>query len=53
MHRLAGSDSPFRFGRRSPFVLTLDMPGAGLSNDARLFLMTYAGGFVAVSLFIA
>ena len=52
MHRPAGSLSPLLFGRRLPFVDGGQSPMT-LSDDARLFLLTYASGFLAVSFFIA
>ncbi len=53
MHRPAGSLSPLHFGRRLPFTHAVALPTVALSDDLRLFLLTYAAGFLAVSFFIA
>ena len=53
MLRPAACPSPLHFGRRAPFMHAAQLRGVSLSDDARLFLFTYAAGFLAVSFFIA
>jgi len=53
MHRPAGSLSPLLFGRRTSVTSGVQLPVGALSQDARLFLLTYAAGFLVVSFFIA
>jgi hypothetical protein len=51
--RRAPSD-PRSFGRREPFAATaLAAPAPLLSDDLKLFLLTYVAGFVFVSLYLA
>ena len=46
--------APSAFGRRQPFVMEVAAaPAPGLSDDLKLFALTYCAGFVFVSLFIA
>ena len=45
---------PLAFGRRQPFRMeAAAAPAPRLSGDLRLFALTYAAGFLFVSLFIA
>jgi hypothetical protein len=45
---------PRAFGRRRPFVTAAVAPPApALSDDLKLFLMTYAAGFLFVSLYLS
>ena len=44
--------SPLGFGRRQPAVAVVQ-PRPMLSDDVRLFLWTFAAGFLSVSLFLA
>jgi len=44
--------SPLGFGRRRP-VAAVAQAQPMLSDDARLFLWTFAAGFLSVSLFLA
>ncbi|GAA4022194.1 hypothetical protein GCM10022280_23520 [Sphingomonas swuensis] len=52
-----GGPHPMRFGTGRRWLLglaeKLDRLPSGLSDDARLFLGTYAAGFAAVSLYLA
>lgn len=45
---------PRSFGRRRPFLgEAVVAPAPVLSDDLRLFALTYCGGFVFVSLYLA
>ena len=45
---------PRSFGRREPFATAaVTAPVPVLSDDLKLFLMTYAAGFIVVSLWLA
>jgi hypothetical protein len=45
---------PRSFGRREPFAAAaLAAPAPLLSDDLKLFLLTYVAGFIAVSLWLA
>ena len=45
---------PSAFGRRQPFLMeAADEPALRLSDDLKLFLLTYCAGFVGVSIFLA
>ena len=45
---------PRSFGRRAPFTAAaIAAPAPVRSDDLKLFLMTYAAGFLVVSLFLA
>jgi hypothetical protein len=49
-----GGPHPLQFGVGPRWLLRLtEQLPKGLSDDARLFAMTYAAGFLAISLFIA
>ncbi len=51
-HRLA----PQRFGRRQPFTFALaadPADGALLAEDARLFLTTFVGGLLFMTVYLA
>jgi hypothetical protein len=42
------------FGRRQPFVLALPAePCSALSDDARLFAMTFLGGLLFMTVYLA
>ena len=42
------------FGRRQPVAAAMPAPpAAGIGEDVRLFLWTFAAGFMAVSIFLA
>ena len=42
------------FGRRAPFVhAEAKAAPAGLADDAKLFLMTFAGGLVFMTVYLA
>ena len=53
MFRTAGVTSPLQFGRREPFTWPLPAQSYELPEGLKLFLLTYAAGFLGVSLFIA
>jgi hypothetical protein len=42
-----------RFGRRRPFTFAMEMPASALADDARLFLTTFAGGLLFMSVYLA
>ncbi len=44
-----------RFGRRRPFTFAMEMPEGGLSltDDARLFVTTFVGGLLFMSVYLA
>lgn len=43
-----------QFGRRRPFTYAMpDDQGGGLANDARLFLTTFAGGLLFMTIYLA
>jgi len=44
--------NPLSFGRRRPYAVAVAAP-QGLSEDLRLFLWTFAAGFMAVSIYLA
>jgi hypothetical protein len=44
--------SPLSFGRRRPAAPAMPRR-QGLGDDARLFLWTFAAGFLAVSIYLA
>ena len=52
---LARFQTPLRrFGRRAPFVHTeAVLTGPRLADDARLFLMTFVGGLVFMTVYLA
>ena len=54
MNVLGTLSDPRRFGRRQPFLTdAAALPQPSLSDDMKLFLMTYAAGFLIVSIFLA
>jgi hypothetical protein len=54
MNDLGTLSDPRRFGRRQPFLMdAAALPAPALSDDLKLFLMTYLAGFVIVSIFLA
>ena len=44
-----------RFGRRQPFTYAMpaDQAGLGLADDAKLFLTTFVGGLLFMSVYLA
>ena len=50
-HRLA----VLRFGRRRPFTFAMpaDQAGLGLADDAKLFLTTFVGGLLFMTVYLA
>ena len=45
---------PLAFGRRPPFLReAVAAPAPGVSDDLKLFALTYCAGFVFVTLFLA
>ena len=54
MNALRLPSDPRSFVPRRPFVgQAVAAPAPALSDDLKLFLMTYVGGFVIVSIFLA
>ena len=49
---LPNAVNPLSFGRRRPAV-AVARPRALISEDVRLFLWTFAAGFLSVSIFLA
>ena len=46
----------FLFGRRQPFTYAMpaeQAPGASLADDARLFLTTFVGGLLFMTVYLA
>lgn len=48
----AAETNPLDFGRRRPQAAAHAVP-QGVGDDLRLFLWTFAAGFLAVSIFLA
>jgi len=48
----ASGTNPLNFGKRRPVAIPAETPQS-LSDDLRLFLWTFAAGFLAVSIFLA
>ncbi|HVF37537.1 MAG TPA: hypothetical protein VNA29_06300 [Sphingomicrobium sp.] len=47
-------DQPRSFGRGRTYALTAPAPApAGVSDDLRLFAMTFAGGFLFMAVYLA
>ena len=44
---------PREFGRRLPMAAAIPVPASGLGEDLRLFAVTFAAGFLFVSILIA
>jgi hypothetical protein len=45
---------PLAFGRRRPFLTeAVAAPAPGVSDDLKLFALTYCAGFLGVSIFLA
>ena len=45
---------PLRFGRRAvPMALAVPLPASTISDDLRLFAVTFAAGFLFVSVLLA
>ena len=42
-----------RFGRRRPFTFAMEMPAGGLTDDARLFMTTFVGGLLFMTIYLA
>ena len=42
-----------QFGRRPGGSVALDRPAATAADDVRLFLLTFAGGFLFMSVYLA
>jgi hypothetical protein len=51
--RPAIATDPRSFGRAIQRALPADAPASGLSDDFKLFAMTFLAGFVFVSVFLA
>ncbi len=54
-HGLQTRTPSLRFGRRRPFTYAMPMPEAGqsLTDDARLFVTTFVGGLLFMSVYLA
>ena len=54
-HGLHQRTPPHRFGRRRPFTFALPLPAqhVSLADDARLFLTTFAGGLLFMTVYLA
>ncbi len=54
-HGLQTRVASLRFGRRRPFTFAIPMPADGLSltDDARLFMTTFAGGLLFMTVYLA
>ena len=54
MNDLRTLTDPRLFGRRQPFLTdAVALPQPAISDDVKLFLLTYLAGFVMVSIFLA
>jgi hypothetical protein len=54
MNDLGTITDPRLFGRRQPFLVdSATLPAPAISDDMKLFLMTYLAGFLIVSIFLA
>ena len=56
MRMLRQPASPFRartFGRGKPYVLAAAEPSPQLSDDLRIFALTFAGGFLFMAVYLA
>lgn len=48
------ASEPLAFGRRQPFLTeAVAAPAPRLSEDLKLFALTYCAGFLGVSIFLA
>ena len=54
-HGLQSRIPSLHFGRRQPFIFELPAPVGGLTldDDARLFLTTFIGGLLFVTVYLA
>ncbi len=54
-HGLQTRIASLRFGRRRPFTFAMPMSDGGLSltDDARLFVTTFVGGLLFMSVYLA
>lgn len=52
-HGLQTRIASLRFGRRRPFTFAMEMPASGLADDARLFLTTFAGGLLFMTVYLS
>ena len=43
---------PRRFGRRPALLIAVEAPGPSVSDDLKLFALTFLGGFLFVSVLI-
>ncbi len=54
MNDLRLHPDPRHFGRRQPFLTeAVALPAPALSDDLKLFVLTYLAGFLIVSIFLA
>lgn len=54
-HGLQTRIASLRFGRRRPFTFAMPMPegGVSLTEDARLFMTTFVGGLLFMTVYLA
>jgi hypothetical protein len=53
-HGLQSRIPSLRFGRRQPFTYAMELPRECLSfDDARLFLTTFVGGLLFMTIYLA
>lgn len=55
-HGLHNRIAPHRFGRRQPFTFALaadQADSSSLADDARLFLTTFVGGLLFMTIYLA
>jgi hypothetical protein len=45
--------NPLGFGRRQPAAVAAAQEGTSLNEDVRLFLWTFAAGFLSISIYLA
>jgi hypothetical protein len=54
MNDLRTHPDPRQFGRREPFLTdVVAAPAPAISDDLKLFVLTYLAGFLIVSIFLA
>ncbi len=54
MNDLRTLADPRQFGRRTPFLTdAVPLPAPAMSDDLKLFALTYLAGFLIVSIFLA
>ena len=51
--RLANQFRTRVFGRARPYVSAMVEPAPGLTDDLRVFLLTFGGGFLFMTIYLA